>query len=269
MSWRWIFDEPPKLSRPGSFMEARKHFEQYQDRWSEEHPGEYVVIEGSTVLGFFNKEEASCYCESRDDVWHFEVLSKEAEAEEIRKSGASTWNCICEPFLDTDVPEHTYRANQVLLSRGFTPAIVISFRKLAYSGVWWNAFWGDWTCLGIDDVLGGWAWNIACLGLVALSIAGITGGSAWAFGVLIYFAIICLGLQLLGSALARIERNEKPRLVKDAARLLFAWGFGLGYLYTWAAYPKVAVVLMFSPLVFAILAIFVALYYSITGKDFI
>lgn len=153
-----------------AFRRARARFERERDAWLAEHAGDYAVIRSNRVLGFArNAEEAFALGDAarRGDTFVFRVRLVADEDATLRARYGSDWACICEPFLDTDMPQMVWEATRVLELRGYTPRQIRRLRLFAAGGLWWNVLWWEWVHLDLADVLLGWAFNCALLGLLA------------------------------------------------------------------------------------------------------
>jgi hypothetical protein len=150
--------------------------------WLQDHEGEVVLICSGKLIGFFPDTQTLMRATEsvfQDGAYYFTVQKQHIEDEQLLSRKLWTdWNCICEPYLDTDMPDSVWQATRLLQLRGYSSLKIRLLRLFAMCGLWLQIFMMEWVELGLRDVLAGWAFNSLFVGILLALIMFAIGYTA-------------------------------------------------------------------------------------------
>lgn len=190
--------------RARSFLANRAEFERNRDSWLASSTGQWVRIRDGVVEGLFATRNDAGFDFTSTTVSVFEIASQQAEQDRWSETKASTGSLLCEPFLDTDVPDQVFRADRTLELRGYSSSMIALLRLLALTGVWWNVIWWEEYDLDETDIMIGWSFNLKLMCVpVSMAFLFLVG---WKEAVLCAAVVLASALGLMTTARNRAAR---------------------------------------------------------------
>jgi len=194
-------------------MKARRFYEQNRDSWLPDHAGKIAIIRLGELIGIFEKVETPDSCGFQDHKYQFIIMSRESEERALlasRWDRFSFWESLGEPFLDTEDPVGSHKADQLLRVHGYSRLEIFLWRRIAGTGLWWNVIWWEWVSLGLPDFTRGWSNNCFLMAIVIMPLLS---------GALEVPSILAISLPLLYAgvrlrSLGRRQLEEESKLME-------------------------------------------------------